>query len=406
MPYKTPPARIRNLIPAKHGQELWTNVVNSQLKAGKSESVAMASAWAALKEADYVKSGDKWVRKSSPTVSSVHVPSTELDKEETYRAPAGARATAARAIRWKEKYGDQVKGGTQVGWTRASQLANNENLSRETVARMASFFARHKGNEKVAPIYQDEPWRDAGHVAWLLWGGDAGAEWSRRVMDNMKKRQIDDHTFSDPDSARMASMNLGLEGRIHVTIEEGQQGFYRPGKDEDEYEMALEQIAGIESEPEEASQEKSDLIERVIAAIINVAMEHETVNKRASAEILKVDEERRLIWAWAYVSTQDGKLLTDTQGDSIEPDEMEKMATDFMLDARTAKAMHAGEGVGEFVHSMPLTKEIMDAFGIYSDCEGWITCLKVNSDEAWSDYKSGKYTGLSIGGRADKEKVK
>ena len=271
---------------------------------------------------------------------------------------------------------------------------------------MASFFARHKGNEKVDPKYKDEPWRDAGHVAWLLWGGDAGAEWSRRIMDSMKKRQIDDHTFSDPDSARMASVNLGLDGRIHVTIEEGQQGFYRPGKDEDEYEMALEQIAGIESEPEEPSQEKSDLIERVIAAIINVAMEHDIVNKRASAEILKVDEERRLIWAWAYVSTEDGKLLTDTQGDSIEPAEMEKMATDFMLDARTAKAMHAGDGVGEFVHSMPLTKEIMDAFGIYSDREGWITCLKVNSDDAWSDYKSGKYTGLSIGGRADKEKVK
>ena len=405
MPYKTPPARIRNLIPAEHGQRLWTNVVNSQLKSGKSESVAMASAWAALKEDGYIKTDGKWVKKSSPTVSSVHVPSADMGKEETYRAPAGARAAAARAIRWKEKYGDKVKGGTQVGWTRARQLANNENLSRETVARMESFFARHDGNQKVAPIYRDEPYKDAGHVAWLLWGGDAGKEWSQRIMSNMKKRQIDDHTFSDPDSARMASMNLGLDGRIHVTIEEGQQGFYRPGKDEDEYEMALERIAGIEPEPQEPSQEKTDLIERVIAAIISATMDHETVNKRASAEILKVDEDRRLIWAWAYVSTEDGKLLTDTQGDSIEPDDMEKMATDFMLDARTAKAMHDGDGIGEFVHSMPLTNEIMKAFGIHSDREGWITCLKVNSDEAWSDYKSGKYTGLSIGGRADKEKV-
>ena len=74
MPYKTPPARIRNLIPAEHGQRLWTNVVNSQLKSGKSESVAMASAWAALKEDGYVKTDGKWVKKA----------------EETYRAPAGA----------------------------------------------------------------------------------------------------------------------------------------------------------------------------------------------------------------------------------------------------------------------------------------------------------------------------
>ena len=587
MPYKTPPARIRNLIPAEHGQRLWTNVVNSQLKSGKSESVAMASAWAALKEDGYVKTDGKWVKKASgakplymkrkvlnaerivewakshgvattldpndmhvtvvyskepfneeftraaeaygeapmyygqhvvrggkrsverlgangealvlkiecPRLASEHyaframgassdwpdykphitiswnaggldeksirpfdgdivlsdifvslldedwkskvtekkyasggsvrggayglfgdsvalchphfmgklsTSHVNTTKEETYRAPAGARAAAARAIRWKEKYGDQVNGGTQVGWTRASQLANNEPLSRETVARMASFFARHEGNQAVDPKYKEEPWRDAGFTSFLLWGGDAGKEWSQRIMANMEKRQIDDHTFSDPASAIMQSMAMNLDGRIHVTLEDGQQGFYRPGEDEAEYKQALERIAGIEQKP---SQAESHLIERVIAAIISATMDHETVNKRASAEILKVDDERRLIWAWAYVCTEDGKLLTDTQGDSIEPDDMEKMATDFMLDARVAKAMHDGDGIGEFVHSMPLTNEIMSAFGIHSDREGWITCLKVNSDEAWNDYKSGKFTGLSIGGRADRENL-
>jgi len=55
MPYKVLPARLQRLIPSSHGQRLFMNVFNSQMRDGKSENVSMASAWGALKEAGYKK---------------------------------------------------------------------------------------------------------------------------------------------------------------------------------------------------------------------------------------------------------------------------------------------------------------------------------------------------------------
>lgn len=489
MPYRQLPARLRTLIPAKHGQELFANVFNGQMNSGKPESVAFASAWAALEGAGYKKGpGGKWTRveksrddtlqdkvdeynekygakhgrvslgmlrdvydrgigayrtnpesvrpnvqskeqwafarvnsflsaargskkiehdkdihdkikKSQPTPSAVHVPSAEWDKAEAYRPPAGARAAARRAIRWKEKYGDKVRGGTQVGWTRAGQLARGENLSRETVARMASFFARHKGNEKVDPKYKDEPWRDNGYIMHLAWGGDAAASWSRRIMDGFKKRQIDDDTFTMPDEARMRSMELGLEGEIHVHDRNG-QAVYMPGEDHEEYLERIAEMAGIEQEEEPS--ESQGLLERAISAIIETVMAEKSIHKSfEETKFLKVDDEQRIVYGWASVVTEDGEPVVDTQGDIIAPAEMEKMANDFMEDVRMAKAMHDGDGIGEVIHSLPLTAELAKALGIESDLEGWIIGMKIHDDDAWAKIKSGEYAGFSIGGKAD-----
>jgi hypothetical protein len=100
---------------------------------------------------------------------------------ETYRAPESARNNARRVLRWREKHGDEVKGMTRVGWTRARQLADGRPLSRETVGRMAA-FERHRKNSEVAPEYKDTPWRDAGYVAWLGWGGDTGIAWAAEIV--------------------------------------------------------------------------------------------------------------------------------------------------------------------------------------------------------------------------------
>ena len=66
---------------------------------------------------------------------------------------------------------------TQVGWTRANQLAKKEKLSRSTIARMAS-FKRHQKNAEVDPKFKATPWKDAGYVAWLGWGGASGVNWA------------------------------------------------------------------------------------------------------------------------------------------------------------------------------------------------------------------------------------
>ncbi len=110
-----------------------------------------------------------------------------LLEAETYTPPESVAKEAQQAIDAKEKHGDKVKGGTQVGWTRARQLANKENISIDTIKRMVSFFARHEGNQKTNN--KDFPWSDNGYTAWKIWGGDAGKAWANKIAKQYDKEQ-------------------------------------------------------------------------------------------------------------------------------------------------------------------------------------------------------------------------
>ena len=83
--------------------------------------------------------------------------------------PQGATNNAKRALKYKKENGSSC--GTSVGWTRASQLANREPLSRDTIARMAS-FKRHQQ-------HKDVPYSEGcGGIMWDAWGGSAGVNWA------------------------------------------------------------------------------------------------------------------------------------------------------------------------------------------------------------------------------------
>jgi HK97 family phage prohead protease len=113
----------------------------------------------------------------------------EDTKEETYNDyPEAATNNAKRVLKWREEYGDEVRGMTSVGWNRANQLAKKERLSRATIAKMAA-FERHRQNAEVAPEFKDTPWRDNGHVAWLGWGGSAGIEWAQRKLNQIDNKK-------------------------------------------------------------------------------------------------------------------------------------------------------------------------------------------------------------------------
>ena len=103
----------------------------------------------------------------------------ESVSEDSYNDyPSAAKKNAQLAIDWKEKYGrEEVEAGTAVGWARAHQLAKGENLSGDTVKRMAS-FNRHRKNSTIASEFKDTPWKDKGYVSWLIWGGDEGVDWA------------------------------------------------------------------------------------------------------------------------------------------------------------------------------------------------------------------------------------
>jgi len=111
---------------------------------------------------------------------------------ETYNDyPKEATENAKVALRYAEEngWGDC---GTPVGKARANQLANGENISRETIARMASFERQRENSQK-------ELGDGCGRLMWLAWGGDAGVEWAQRKLQQIDKQEL-------------------KEGEIHYTI--------------------------------------------------------------------------------------------------------------------------------------------------------------------------------------------
>jgi hypothetical protein len=90
---------------------------------------------------------------------------------------SGMKSAAARALNWHK---DGEHGGTIIGLTRANQIVRGESLSNSTVNRMRSFFARHSVDKNAPGFYSGKDFPSPGRVAWDLWGGDAGASWSKK----------------------------------------------------------------------------------------------------------------------------------------------------------------------------------------------------------------------------------
>jgi hypothetical protein len=122
------------------------------------------------------------------------------------------------------------------------------------------------------------------------------------------------------------------------------------------------------------------------------------VEKRIYGEVTKVDDELGLVMGFAIVCNQDGEPYFDLQGDHIPEDTMLKAALDFMQHSRVVKEMHAGEKAGNVVFAWPLTKDIAKAMGLKTKTTGLMIAIKPSDDEMFEKFKTGDYTGFSIGG--------
>jgi hypothetical protein len=105
-----------------------------------------------------------------------------IKAEETYNDyPQAASDNAKRALKYREESGNPKGCGTPVGWARANQLAKREKISRDTIARMAS-FERHRQNKDVP---YDE---GCGGLMWDAWGGDEGVSWAQRKLEQIDRK--------------------------------------------------------------------------------------------------------------------------------------------------------------------------------------------------------------------------
>jgi len=144
--------------------------------------------------------------------------------------PDSASNNAKKAIKYKEENGSSC--GTRVGWTRARQLADKKKISRDTIARMAS-FKRHQQ-------HKDVPYSEGcGGIMWDAWGGSAGINWAISKLKQIDKKKLakefvpvnDDYiiidnrlAFATKEMAEEKAADLGCEG-YHEHEVEGKMWF-------------------------------------------------------------------------------------------------------------------------------------------------------------------------------------
>ena len=124
----------------------------------------------------------------------------------------------------------------------------------------------------------------------------------------------------------------------------------------------------------------------------------------SDAAVVKVDASLGLVFGYAIVSKVDGEDYYDHHNDHIPEESMLKAAMAFMKSDRVGGDMHgrdADGGVvrdGDIIFAFPMTQDIADSLGIVVKQTGLLVALQP-SKAVFDKFRSGQYTGFSIGGR-------
>ena len=96
--------------------------------------------------------------------------------------PPAVSSAAKRGLELHDAHGH---GGTSVGLTMARQLAQGGIISTDDALHVSEYFPRHAGdNLDQDGSNGDQP--SNGYIAWQLWGGDAGREWSEGIKRKLE----------------------------------------------------------------------------------------------------------------------------------------------------------------------------------------------------------------------------
>ena len=102
--------------------------------------------------------------------------------KDMHDTPEAVSDAAKRGLELHDEHGH---GGTSVGLTMARQLAQGGTISTDDALHVSEYFPRHAGdNLDQDGSNGDQP--SNGYIAWQLWGGDAGREWSERVKRKLE----------------------------------------------------------------------------------------------------------------------------------------------------------------------------------------------------------------------------
>lgn len=144
-------------------------------------------------------------------------------------------------------------------------------------------------------------------------------------------------------------------------------------------------------------------------------------------QIAKIDKAQCLVFGFANVSISratglgvGGEQFYDLQNDSVPPEELEKSAYGYVLEAREADEMHEGDAVGHIVESIVFTPDKLEKFATdpatgevnkgdlevlkrLFPCRWWVG-YKL-SESSFAKVESGEFRMFSIAGEADREEI-
>ena len=132
-------------------------------------------------ESGYVAYGTK-IKDGKEVPNCIPLESEEHNFESYNDYPEGAVNNAKRALAWVEEngWGDC---GEATGKKRANMIASKSKLSRDTIARMAS-FKRHQQ-------HKDVPYSEGcGGLMWDSWGGSSGVNWAISKLKEIEEERL------------------------------------------------------------------------------------------------------------------------------------------------------------------------------------------------------------------------
>ena len=299
--------------------------------------------------------------------------------------PKAASENACKVLRWIDEHGrDEVDGMTQTGLARANQLCNGENISEDTIARMAA-FERHRQNAEISEEYKGTPWKDKGYVAWLGWGGSEGVEWASRKLNQIRSEQCQD-CFDDLTDACWP----GYEA-IGTKIKDGREVPNCVPKEK--MEIDVSQL------PEYINQTGGTLNTQSVTPRLTFSLDDEKMEITGAAMVPDklivrsslIGEPYYVYFSADTIKKLSYKYMREQRLDQTNIEHSSQMADDTYV-------------VESWIVENPLDDK-SNALGLSYPKGTWVITMKTENPQVWSDIKSGKYQGFSIQGTFQEKAV-
>ena len=249
-------------------------------------------------------------------------------------------------------------------------------------------------------------------------GGDAVAN---RVLSRESKKKVAKALGDIVNARRMGAITtdeaVGMAAEVVAKLDTSAKGIFDTvdqiaGEMPSKKVQAATQVVRTSAKAAKQAKKGIALAKKPVAQPIT-PNEAEPMSKSApdvtwTAEIAKMDSDKRQVFGFAMVTHVDGEPVVDRQGDYTPLEEIEKAAYTYVIESRKGGDMHkrAGERgeiplhTADLVESFVITPEKLEQMGLPENAlpHGWWVGFKVNDDQQWADVVSKRRTGFSIHG--------